>query len=190
MKEPATDTTPAPAIGFLETGSIAKGIEATDAMLKKAQVELLLTTIVPRGKYLIMIGGAVAEVEQSLGAGIAVASDSVVDHFLIQNADPQLAPAIKGRVKVGEIDALGIIETREVASAIYAGDAAVKAAAVSLIEARNQPGAKGLVVLAGDVGAVRAAVAAGVATIKKDGMLVAQVVIPLVHRALARSLTS
>lgn len=185
MKETA-----GPAIGFLETSSIAKGIEASDAMLKKAHVELLLTTIVPRGKYLIMVGGAVADVEQSLAAGIETAAESVIDHFLIQNAHPQLAPAIKGRVKVGQIEALGIIETKEIASAIYAGDAAVKAASVSLIEARNQPGAKGLVVMTGDVGAVRAAVAAGVATIKKDGMLISQVVIPLVHRALVPGLTS
>jgi microcompartment protein CcmL/EutN len=83
-----------------------------------------------------------------------------------------------------------MIETKEVASAIYAGDAAAKAANVMLIEARNQPGAKGLVVLTGEVGAVRAAVAAGVATIKKDGMLVAEVVIPFAHKALRKSLVS
>jgi microcompartment protein CcmL/EutN len=178
-----------PAIGFLETSSIAKGVEATDAILKKAQVELLLTNIVPRGKYLVMFGGAVADVQQSLEAGIETAGASVVDHFLIQNAHPQLAPAIKGRVKVAEIEAVGLIETKEVASAIYAGDAAVKAANVTLIEARNQPGAKGLVVVTGEVGAVRAAVAAGVASVKKDGMLVSQVVIPFAHKALAATLT-
>lgn len=184
MKESA-----GPAIGFLEISSIAKGIEVSDAMLKKAQVELLLTTIVPRGKYLVMIGGALADVEQSLAAGLEIAAGSVVDHFLIQNAHPQLAAAIKGRVKVPEIEALGLIETKEVASAIFAGDAAAKAASVTLIEARNQPGAKGLVVLTGEVGAVRAAVAAGVATIKKDGMLVSQVVIPFAHKALVATLT-
>jgi microcompartment protein CcmL/EutN len=43
-------------IGFIETSSIAKGIEAVDVMMKMADVELLLTTIIPRGKYLIMIG--------------------------------------------------------------------------------------------------------------------------------------
>jgi microcompartment protein CcmL/EutN len=178
-----------PAIGFLETSSIAKGVEATDAILKKAQVELLLTSIVPRGKYLVMFGGAVADVQQSLEAGIETAGASVVDSFLIQNAHPQLAAAIKGRVKVPQIEAVGLIETKEVASAIYAGDAAVKAANVTLIEARNQPGAKGLVVLTGDVGAVRAAVAAGVASVKKDGMLVSQVVIPFAHKALVATLT-
>jgi microcompartment protein CcmL/EutN len=179
-----------PAIGFLETSSIAKGIEATDAMMKKAAVDLLLTTIVPRGKYLVMVGGNVADVESSLKAGLETAGNTVLDQFLIQNVHPQLPPAIKGKVKVAAIEAVGIIETKEVASAIFAGDAAVKAAKVDLIEARNQPGAKGMVVLTGEVGAVRAAVAAGVASIKKEGMLIAEVVIPRAHEALLKSLTS
>ncbi len=178
-----------PSIGLLETSSIARGLEATDAMMKRAAVDLLLTTIVPRGKYIVMVGGAVADVEASLKAGLESADGVVVDHFLIQNAHPQLPPAIKGRVKMELSEAVGVIETREVASAIYAGDAAAKAASVRLIEARNQPGAKGMVVLTGEVGAVRAAVAAGVATVK-PGMLIAEVVIPRAHDALARSLTS
>jgi microcompartment protein CcmL/EutN len=40
------------------------------------------------------------------------------------------------------------------------------------------------------VGAVRAAVAAGVATVKKEGMLVSEVVIPHAHEALVKSLTA
>ena len=179
-----------PAIAMLETSSIARGIEATDAMLKRAGVELLMTTIVPRGKYLVLIGGDVADVEASLRAGRETAASTVVDEFLIQNVHPQLPAAIKGKVKAPGLEAVGIIETKEVASAIYAGDAAAKAANVTLIEARNQPGAKGMVVLTGDVGAVRSAVAAGVAAIHKDGMLIAEVVIPFAHPGLAKSLTT
>jgi microcompartment protein CcmL/EutN len=179
-----------PCIGFIETSSIAKGIEATDAMMKMADVELLMTAIIPRGKYLIMIGGKVADVESSLRAGRQTAADMVLDHFIIQNVHPELPPAIKGRIKVERIEAVGIIETREVASAIYAADAAVKAAAILLIEARNQPGGKGLVVLTGEVGAVRTAVAAGAASVKKEGMLIAEVVIPFAHPALLSALTS
>ena len=179
-----------PAIAMLETSSIAKGIEATDSMMKKAAVDLLLTTIVPRGKYLVVVGGNVADVESALRAGQETAGNTLLDQFLIQNVHPQLPPAIKGKVKVASIEAVGIIETKEVASAIFAGDAAVKAAKVDLIEARNQPGAKGMVVLTGEVGAVRAAVAAGVASIKKEGMLIAEVVIPRAHDALLKSLTS
>lgn len=179
-----------PAIAMLETSSIARGIEATDAMMKRASVDLLLTTIVPRGKYLVLIGGDVADVEAAIRAGRDTAGNTVVDEFLIQNVHPQLPPAIKGKVKVETLEAVGIIETKEVASAIYAGDAAVKAANVTLIEARNQPGAKGMVVLTGDVGAVRSAVAAGVAAIRREGMLIAEVVIPFAHPALVKSLTS
>ena len=176
-----------PSIGFLEVSSLAKGYEALDAMLKKAAVEPLIVTAVPRGKLLIMIGGMLADVEQSMLAGLELAGKTVVDHFTIQNVHAQLPAAIKGRVKVDAIEAIGLIETKEVASAIYAGDAAVKAAAVTLIEARNQPGAKGLVVLTGDVGAVRAAVAAGAATVKKE-MLIADIVIPYGHKGLLKQL--
>jgi microcompartment protein CcmL/EutN len=40
------------------------------------------------------------------------------------------------------------------------------------------------------VGAVRTAVAAGVASIKKDGMLIGEVVIPYAHEALLKTLTA
>ena len=179
-----------PCIGFIETSSIARGIQAVDSMMKMADVELLMTAIIPRGKYLIMIGGRVADVESALRAGLRSADSAVLDHFIIQNAHPELAPAIKGRVKVERVEAIGIIETKDVAPAIYAGDAAVKSAAITLIEARNQPGGKGLVVMTGEVGAVRTAVAAGVASIKKDGMLIAEVVIPYAHEALMKTLTA
>jgi microcompartment protein CcmL/EutN len=177
-------------IGFLETSSIARGIEAADAMLKTASVEILLMARIPRGKQLVMIGGPLADVEAAMKAGLETAGQTVLDHFTIQRVHEQLPAAIKGVVKVEGKEALGLIETKEVASAIYAADAAVKAAAVWLVEARNQPGGKGLVVLAGEVGAVRAAVAAGVETIQKEGILIAEVVIPFAHRDLPKGLTS
>lgn len=178
-----------PAIGFLETSSIAKGIESLDAAMKMAGVEYITSAALPRGKYFWMIGGAQADVEQSMQAGINIAANTVVDRFIIQNVDPQVMPAFRARIKVPKLEAVGMIETKEVASAVYAADAAVKAASVTLIEGRNVPGAKGLVVLTGEVGAVRSAVTAGVATIKKEGMLVSQVVIPFAHDALLRALT-
>lgn len=180
---------PNPAIGFVELSSIARGVEATDAMLKMAAVELLMTTIIPRGKYLVMIGGSVADVESSIRAGLETGGDAVIDSFVIQNVHEQLPAAIRGRVKVDRVEAVGMIETKEVAPAIYAGDAAVKAAAVTLIEAKNQPGGKGLVVVTGEVGAVRSAVAAGVATVK-SGFLIAEIVIPYAHEDLRKALIS
>src|SRR4029079_6445583 len=126
-----------PSIAFIELSSIAKGVEATDAMLKKAAVDLLLTTIVPRGKYLVMVGGAVADVDSALRAGLEVGGSTGRYSSLIQSVHPQLPPAIKGRVKVPQIEAVGLIETKEVASAIFAGDAAAKDAQQHISDART-----------------------------------------------------
>ena len=52
-----------PSIALLETSSIARGIEATDAMMKRAAVDLLLTTIVPRGKYLVLVVSSARDVD-------------------------------------------------------------------------------------------------------------------------------
>lgn len=177
------------AIGFLELSSIAKGIESADAMSKMAEVDLLMGLVIARGKYVVLIGGVLADVESSMQAGMDIAGNMLLDHFIIQNVHEQVIPALKGKIKVPEIEAIGIIETKEVASAIYAADAAVKKAAVTLIEARMQPGGKGLVVFTGEVGAVRSALQAGIETIKKDGMLVSHVVIPYAHKALLKFLT-
>src|SRR5690242_3915623 len=108
-------------IGFLESSSIASGIDATDAMMKMADVELLMTAIIPRGKYLIMVAGNVGDVESSLRAGLQRAAGAVLDHFSIPNVHDELLPAIRGRVKVDRVEAIGIIETKEVAPAIFAG---------------------------------------------------------------------
>jgi microcompartment protein CcmL/EutN len=170
---------PGPALACIETESIARGVLALDALLKRARVEVLLTSVMPRGKYLILFGGGIAELEEALKAGLEAAGASVVDQFLIPSVHPQLPAAIKGRVAVAGVEAVGLVETRDAASAVHAGDAAAKAARVTLIEARPQPGGKGLVVLTGEVGAVRAAVAAAVGSLREPGALVAEVVIPL-----------
>ncbi len=171
--------------------SIAKGIEALDAMAKMAEIDILHTRAIPRGKYIILIGGEQAEVEQSLQAGLQVADKTLVDYFLIPNIHSQVLPALKSRIKVDELEAVGVIETKDVAASIYAADAAAKKAAITLIEIFPGGGAggKGYVILTGEVDAVHSAVNAGVSTIKKEGMLVSSIVIPYAHKSLLPVLT-
>jgi len=180
-----------PAIGFVELSSIAKGIESVDAMVKMAEVEVLHTQAIPRGKFIILIGGKQAEVEHAMQAGLQTADKTLIDFFVIPNVDAQVLPALKSRIKVEEVEAVGVIETKEVSASIFAADAAVKKAKVTLIEVfpGRAAGGKGYVTLTGEVGAVRAAVDAGVETIKKEGMLVSSVVIPYAHKALLKVLT-
>lgn len=166
------------AIGLLETSSIASGIEASDAMCKMAQVELVGTAIIAKGKYTILISGPVGEVESSMRAGRELAGGTVIHHFIVRNVHEQVLPALKERRGVKELEALGVIETVEAVAAIHAADAAAKAAKIHLLEVRaGVGGGKGYVSLTGEVGAVRTAVGAGIGVVP-DGMLVSHIVIP------------
>lgn len=166
------------AVGFLESNSIAKGIEATDAMVKMASVKLAKTTIVARGKYIIFVSGPQGEVESAMRAGREVCGKTLVDEVLIRNVASQVIATLDKRAPVETLGAVGIIETKEAVATVLAADAAAKAANVHLLETKTVvPGGKGYVTMCGDVGDVRTAVAAGISAIKKE-LLVSQVVIP------------
>lgn len=166
------------AIGLIETSSIAKGIEASDAMCKMASVKLVKTHIIARGKYVILISGPVGEVESSLRAGRELAGKSLMDEVIIRNVHQQVLNALEKRVPVETLDAVGIIETKDAIATVRAADAAAKAAAVHLLEVKTiVGGGKGYLTLTGEVGAVRAAVAAGISAVPAE-MLVSHVIIP------------
>lgn len=168
------------AVGLIELNSIASGYGVADAMLKAADVQLLVARSICSGKYMVIVGGDVAAVRSSVDAGIEVWRGSVIDTMVIPNVHPAVFPAIAGSAQVRTRGALGIIEAFSVASLIEGADAAVKTANVELIEIRLAMalGGKAFVTMTGEVAAVRAAVEAGSAVVGEKGLLVNRVVIP------------
>lgn len=77
--------------------------------------------------------------------------------------------------------AVGMIECRGLVGALEAGDAMVKAANVTLDGCRALRNGQVTVMVHGDVGAVQAAVDAGVSAVHKVGDLCASHVIPRPH---------
>ena len=167
-------------IGLIELTSIAAGFQACDAMLKAADVELLLSRSICSGKYMVMVRGEVGAVQASVSAGVGMGNFAIIDTFVIPNLHETIFPAIAGGTKVEALNALGIVESFSVASLIEGADAAVKAANVELIEIRLAMalGGKAFVTLTGDVAAVQAAVDAAAQIVGQKGMLVNKVVIP------------
>ncbi len=167
-------------IGLIELGSIAAGFEVCDAMLKAANVELVLARSICSGKYIVMVRGDVGAIDASVSAGKSAGSFSVIDSFVIPNVHESIFPAIAGSVHVDTLEALGIIESFSVASLIEGADAAAKAANVQLLEMRLAMalGGKAFVIMTGDVAAVQSAVDAGVQIVAQKGLLVNKVVIP------------
>ncbi|KNZ42293.1 ethanolamine utilization microcompartment protein EutM [Acetobacterium bakii] len=78
-------------------------------------------------------------------------------------------------------EALGMIETKGLVSAIEAADAMVKSANVSLVGYEKIGSGLVTVMVRGDVGAVKAAVDAGAAAADKVGQVVSVHVIPRPH---------
>jgi microcompartment protein CcmL/EutN len=166
------------AIGMLEISSIAKGIEASDAMVKMAAVKLAKTAVIARGKYIILITGPVGEVESSMRAGRQIAGKTVIDEVLIRNVHEQVIASLDKRIAAETLDAVGIIETKDAIRTVIAADAAAKAASVRLIEVKTVVGGgKGYVTMTGEVGAIRAAIAAGIAAVPAEA-LISHVIIP------------
>ncbi len=77
--------------------------------------------------------------------------------------------------------ALGLIETKGLVVAIEAADAMVKAAKVKLLGRQKVKSGLVAVMVAGDVGAVKAAVDAGTAAGQRVGTIVSSHVIPRPH---------
>ena len=61
-----------PAITVLELDSVAIGTQVADAMVKRAPIKLIRSGTVQPGKYLILVGGSVAAVEESHVEGLRV----------------------------------------------------------------------------------------------------------------------
>ena len=167
-------------IGLIELSSIAAGYQVTDAMLKAANVDLVLSRSICSGKYMVMVKGEVGAVQASVAAGIGGGSFSVIDSFIIPNLHESVFTAIAGTTKIDALEALGVVESFSVASLIEGADAAAKAANVELIEIRLAMalGGKAFVTLTGDVAAVQSAVEAAARMVAQKGMLVNKVVIP------------
>jgi microcompartment protein CcmL/EutN len=172
-----------PALALLEFASIAIGIEAGDAMVKRAPIETIKAGTVQPGKYLVLIAGDVASVEESLEAGRETGAKALLDEVYLPQVHPDVVRAITGGRELPPVQALGIIETTTVAAIIHAADAGRKGAEVRLMEIRlaDGLGGKGFCLFAGEVADVEAAVSIGVSVLEHEDLLVSSVVIPALH---------
>jgi microcompartment protein CcmL/EutN len=172
-----------PALALLDFSSIAVGIEAADAMIKRAQLDTIRAGTVQPGRYLVLLGGSVADVHESLEAGLEVGGTALLDQVFLPNVHPEVVAAIVGGRAPDANDALGVVETMTVSAAIHAADAGVKGAEVRLVEVRlaDGLGGKGVVLYSGLVADVEAAIEIAVGVLPNPELLVRQVVIPQLH---------
>jgi len=181
-----------PAILLLEFESIAIGIDAGDAMAKQATLSSLHTGSVQPGKYLVLAGGDVGEVEEARTAGKERGGSALLDEIYLPEVHGEVIEALTGKRQPSVREALGIVETKTVPAVIGAADAGIKSANVKILEIRiaDGLGGKGYVLFSGRLHDVEAAVEQAVATLGSRDQLIARVVIPNLHQEMLENLES
>ena len=169
-------------IGAIEFSSVGIGYLAQDEMLKAGSVNQIIARTICSGKYLVVVGGSVSDVEAAIEAGIKVGSSAVIDELTIANVHESVFPALGQSVVLSadEAGALGVVETFSGVSILAAADRAAKAARVILfrIHVAMALGGKGLLLMTGSVSDVRAGVDAAADEARQRGLLVSEIVLP------------
>jgi len=178
-----------PAVGLVETTSIARGIVVADHMVKRALVTLALARPVTPGKHVVVVTGEVAEVDEAMQAGVATAAHTLVDKLFLPQAHDALIAALHDGAAVEGMGALGIVETFTVAATLLGADAACKAAEVALAELRlaDGIGGKAYFVVSGDLDMVEAAVSAAERVVE-PGLWLTKEIIAAPHEDLVAEL--
>ena len=173
-------------IGVIELKNIPKGVEASDAALKSAGVDLVSAQPSCPGKYEIILTGSISNVTAAVSHVLAKFEGYVIDSSVMGRIDEQVITALFGTQKSARKGSLGLIETYSAATTIKAADIAVKTAKVEIFDLRvsRGMGGKGVVMLVGEVGDVTAAVEAGSAYAKQSGQLSSESIIAAPHEDL------
>ncbi len=172
-----------PALGMIEYKSVARGIFSCDAMVKKAPVRILETHPVCPGKYLTVICGEVADVEEAMQAGLETGKELVVSDLILPYVHRDIIPAIAGTTNIETFGALGIVETFSAPTCVTAADIAAKATPVQLVEIRlaNGLGGKAYFVITGDLADVEESLSVAKKYAAGEGLLTACEIIPSPH---------
>lgn len=162
-----------PALALLELDSVAAGIRAADRMVKGAPIALLKAGTVHPGRYLVLIAGTVASVEEGWRVGREAAARFLRDDVLLPDVHQQVLDGAWGRRQSHEEEALGVLETNGVAALLCAADAAVKGADVRIAELRlaDDLGGRAFVLFDGPLTGIEAALEIGANAIRNDSIL-------------------
>src|SRR5688572_9304817 len=125
---------------------------AADRMVKRSPIELLHAGTVQPGKYLILIAGGTAEVEESYREAFQVAAENILDEVFLPQVHRRVLDALQGERVFKKYESFVVLETSTIAAIIRATDAAAKGAQVEVAELRlgSGMGGRGFAVLTGD----------------------------------------
>ncbi len=175
-------------LALVEFKSIARGIYTTDAMLKAANVSLVLATTLCPGKYLSIVEGDVAATSKAVSTAFEIGSTHVYSAQQVTAINKEVIDAISGIVKQTITDAIAVIESQNMANIISAADISLDSAQVEIVELRlgKGCGANSFYIITGELSAVQEAVRPAILFLKSQGSLIAYRIINSPDRSILR----
>lgn len=168
-------------LGLLETKGFVALMEATDTMLKAASVRLVKYERVGGGLAAVCIGGELAAVRAAIESGLAAVPEAAQASSTVL-AKPSEAVWSMLRCSfpskpLPDSSALGLVETRGFVSGVVAVDTMDKAAGIVFLGYENIGDGLVTVMIGGDLAAVKHAVEAGAAAVRRVGELISAKVV-------------
>ncbi len=178
------------ALALIELDSIPSGIFTADAMLKEAPIAVLKSGTVHNGKYLILIGGSVASVGMAFAKGMSKGQDHLLDAVFLPDVHEGVYSACLGQRHKCGTEALSVMEMSTVAAILRSSDAAMKGAAVELVELRlaDDLGGKSIAIYAGKVEDVEMALNISEQVMENPELILSQSIIPRLDPELAKQI--
>lgn len=137
------------ALACIETSTITRGMVILDVLLKRAPVSVVHAGRHSPGKFIVLFRGDVASVEESHEEVLATVKDGLLDELLLAQPHAQILDGLESRFSTYSGDALLLVETTHVSSAIHALDHTLKLIDAQLIDLQfaQTIGGKGYFVL-------------------------------------------
>lgn len=180
-----------PAMAVVEFRDISMGMYATDTMLKKSPIGFIRCGSISRGRYLTVIGGTTASVEEAYHEGLFWGGEGVLDHVMLADVHPQVHDAILGTSRADGSGSIAIVETPTVSSNVRAAELALKGTPITLRELRLADAGlsgKGLSVYQGELYDIEAAMDIVSSFLRTTGRDVTYKIISSPHDATNRRL--
>lgn len=140
------------ALACVELSSLARGVRVLDVMAKRAPIQFRHHGRHSSGKYVILIDGDVASVEEAYEDALQCAGDALLDHMQLAVVHDRLWSALDGVYAAADDRAAVMVETTTVATAIHALDFALKLVDASIVDLQlaSGIGGKGYFALQGE----------------------------------------
>ncbi|MBC7334383.1 MAG: BMC domain-containing protein [Actinobacteria bacterium] len=179
-------------IAVIEFKSISRGIIVTDSMVKASEVRIVLSTSLCPGKYLTVLEGDVAALENTVKVADRIGGVHVFSSEIITGINLKVIEAIGGRLCPFVIDSIGIVESPHISHLVKAADISIDSAKVEFLDFRlaRGCGVNSFYIVTGTFSSVSEAMKESVSYLGEKGSLIGYKILPGPDKEVIRWLRS